>query len=406
MSTIQAPSTTTAGGMPHYVALDSWRGICACAVILYHLPSTGTLTSLRFFENAWLFVDLFFVLSGFVIAASYGDRLANGYSVRRFMTLRLGRVYPLHFAILMVFLAFEIVKMALGHGENAAFTGNSPPGALLTNLTLTQIFGFHDKVMWNSPAWSIAAEVWTYLIAAVGLVLLRGRFRWVLVATAIAMPLYLASVDGRGLDRTFDMALERCLYGFSLGMLAHSVHRTGRFLPTGRATATLLEVTLGGAMLLLVGFAPQGRLDLLFPPLFALVVYVYAGDAGAVSRVMAAKPFRLLGALSYSIYMMHILVIGRFMGISGLAGRALGITTTKMADYRGGPSKVLAGEGLLPDVQVVLCVMAVVAAAWFSYRFIEIPCRDWSRRIAKRVGGERSSLQPATGRRAAGTVQG
>lgn len=393
MEAIARPSTTTAGGMPHYVALDALRGICACAVVFYHLPSTGLITNLPFFGNAWLFVDFFFVLSGFVIAASYGDKLASGYSIRRFMTLRLGRVYPLHVAVILALFAFELVKLVTGSGGNAAFTGNSLPSALVTNITLTQIFGFHDKVMWNAPSWSIAAEVWAYLIAAVGLVLLGRRFRWALVATVVLMPLYLSMVDGNGLDRTFDMALERCLYGFALGMLAHMLHRTGRYVPTTRNTATLLEAAAVICTVTLVSIATQGRIDLLFPPVFAMVVYVFAGDRGAVSGMLSGRTFKLLGALSYSIYMTHVLIIGRFVGIAGAIGDRIGIETVTTAQYRGGANKMLSGSGLVPDVQAMVCLGIIIAASWFTYRFIEIPFRDWSRTLSKRIGGDRSSLR-------------
>lgn len=54
-------------------------------------------------RNAYLFVDFFFVLSGFVIASTYQERIAGGFSVWRFMLLRLGRLYPLHIAVLVAF---------------------------------------------------------------------------------------------------------------------------------------------------------------------------------------------------------------------------------------------------------------------------------------------------------------
>src|SRR5437762_9602227 len=84
--------------MERFVVLDSWRGIAACLVALFHLDAYSHLYGVPFLRNSWLFVDFFFVLSGFVIAANYQQRLLEGFGVGRFLLLRLGRLYPLHFA--------------------------------------------------------------------------------------------------------------------------------------------------------------------------------------------------------------------------------------------------------------------------------------------------------------------
>ncbi len=58
-------------------------------------------------QNAWLFVDFFFVLSGFVIAYAYLDSLGTPRATRIFVIRRIGRVWPLHVVLLGVFVAFE-----------------------------------------------------------------------------------------------------------------------------------------------------------------------------------------------------------------------------------------------------------------------------------------------------------
>src|SRR5687768_3329218 len=98
-----------------FVALDSWRGIAACLIVFFHFRNFtySHLASVDIINHAWLFVDFFFVLSGFVITASYQNRLEQGYSLRRFIFLRLGRIYPLHIFMLMAFLAFEFLRSAI-----------------------------------------------------------------------------------------------------------------------------------------------------------------------------------------------------------------------------------------------------------------------------------------------------
>lgn len=388
MTTIQPASETTATGRPHYAALDSLRGVCACAVVFYHMATTGALTNMPFFRNAWLLTDFFFVLSGFVISVSYGDKLAGGYSVRRFMTLRLGRVYPLHLAMILAFVAMEVAAMAIGRADGARlpFTDTRSPGTLLTNLTLTQIFGFHQRVTWNHPSWSIAAEAWTYLIVALALTTLRTKARPAIIVGAVLMPLWLAWLDAQGLDRTYSWALVRCLYGFLLGMIVHDVHRTSGSVRLDRASASFLEVLAVASVAFCVSAAPGGRITLLFPPLFAVAVLVFAKEGGVVSQLLGTRAFRTIGALSYSIYMTHVLVIGRMADALAVVDHKLGTHLAATMTFEGGPAKGFTGPGVVPDLLAIACLGAIVGVSWITYRLIEIPFRDMSRRLADRIG--------------------
>jgi len=82
--------------MDRFVVLDSWRGVAACLVALFHLEATATWSTAicmeRHSAQLLAFVDFFFVLSGFVIAANYQQRLLDGFGVGRFVLLRLGRL--------------------------------------------------------------------------------------------------------------------------------------------------------------------------------------------------------------------------------------------------------------------------------------------------------------------------
>src|SRR5258708_8409695 len=93
-----------------FVVLDSWRGIAACLVALFHLDAYSHLYGGPFLRNSWLFVDFFFVLSGFVIAANYQQRLLDGFGIGRFLLLRLGRRYPVHFTIFALFIGCGLLR--------------------------------------------------------------------------------------------------------------------------------------------------------------------------------------------------------------------------------------------------------------------------------------------------------
>src|SRR5215469_11877968 len=114
-----------------FAALDGWRGICALLVALHHLSANGHFYAWPLVRNAWLFVDFFFVLSGFVIAYAYGGRLSDAHAIKDFALRRLFRLWPLHVAVLMALIGLELYRLASTGG---GFTGERTPFAVLTNL--------------------------------------------------------------------------------------------------------------------------------------------------------------------------------------------------------------------------------------------------------------------------------
>ena len=149
----------------HFVSLDGWRGAAALIVALFHFSTAAQLSSTAFIRNSWLLVDFFFVLSGFVIAANYRERLAQGFAIDRFMLLRLGRLYPLHAVMLAAFVATELMLVLLsGHiaagSGRAYFEGRTSIVGIVKSLFLVQGLGSEDDIAWNGVSWSVATEIW------------------------------------------------------------------------------------------------------------------------------------------------------------------------------------------------------------------------------------------------------
>ena len=368
---------------PRFLVLDSLRGICAVMVMLFHLKATSNITAIPIVRNSWLFVDFFFVLSGFVIATGYQEKLAKGFSIRRFMFLRLARVYPLHLFVLLLFLAAETAKLFY------AFPGISlhPPFAsprsvpeFWENLGLVQIFGLRDHDSWNAPAWSIAAEVWIYLLAAF---VFAKAPRLVIPIAAIVIVLALMSllVTGDGfLDRTYSMALARCLLGFSLGVIACKIFR--RFGPL--RTNTAIETAVFAGVVAYVSFV-SGYATLAAPFVFFGAVLIFAAEEGAISTGLRWRPFAALGTLSYSIYMVHTFVQARCVDFLLFLTRKTGIQLGHIRTLDGDLTK-LAGSNDLPwlgDVATILIVAVCIAAARFTFLYVEEPVRKWSKRRVK-----------------------
>jgi peptidoglycan/LPS O-acetylase OafA/YrhL len=134
--------------MHRYEALDAWRGVAALLVAVYHLPVAHGLALQPWFKAIELFVDFFFVLSGFVICHAYSERLENGPQATRFLIRRFGRVWPLHAVVLGLLVALELGRLAAATLLGTAFsvppfTETRTVDAIVTNLFLVQAFDLH-----------------------------------------------------------------------------------------------------------------------------------------------------------------------------------------------------------------------------------------------------------------------
>jgi peptidoglycan/LPS O-acetylase OafA/YrhL len=377
-------------------ALDGWRGVCACLVALFHFHGNSPVYTSDLVRNSYLFVDFFFVLSGFVIAWNYEGRVNSWPAVRRFVVLRLGRVYPLHLFMLFSFLAYETFKLVMGMGRAnppPTFTGETEPFAVLTNLLLIHSLNIHDTLTWNGPSWSISTELWAYVIFAL-VSLWFGLRRWMLAAAALVAPLVLLQVTTTGMDVTYDYGLVRCVFGFALGIACSRLYRhmPQRFMGHGLALMTVLECLAVLAVVLYVAAAGKSSWSLLAPFVFAIAVLVFAAEGGWISRLFSLPLLKWLGMLSYSIYMTHYFIV---LTLPTAIKHGLGMDLWRPVELAGGEVVQLYGrnatEGTLLYVLVVVLTLAFSA---FTYRWVETPGRDWSRRWAGKPAA-RASIEPA-----------
>ena len=372
-----------------YQALDALRGLCALCVCLFHFRATGPISGLAFVHGSWLFVDFFFVLSGFVIAANYRERLIVGGFLRRFVILRLGRVYPLHVFMLLVFVAMELVGLALdvnGLMQREPFAGSTSVPALFSNLALLQAFGLHPGLTWNGPSWSIAVEFWTYVLFALAARAAGQCLETLLVLAALVSIAILVVATPHGINVSHNWSLFRCIYGFAVGALAWRWWSLRGLSPQpGAAGGTAMELAAVAAVVAFVSFADRFGINLLAPLVFGAALLVFAREAGAVSRLLLAGPLQWLGLLSYSIYMVHTFVQSRFDDVLRVAERPLGIPLTTQGHNAAGGTMDLAGATSLQGMVLTLVMLVlVIGTAAFTQRFVELPGQRLARRIAQR----------------------
>ncbi|HEY2033286.1 MAG TPA: acyltransferase [Rhizomicrobium sp.] len=351
-------------------ALDGWRGICALLIALHHFPAQGFIYHLPLVRNSWLLVDFFFVLSGFVIAFAYGERLTHANEFRPFAIRRFFRLWPLHICVLAAFVGLELYRYA---ATGTGFTGERSLFALLTNLTLTQALGLHNFLTWNTPAWAMSTEFWTYIVFALT-ALLAGRWRNVAAVILIAASIAILALHSRyGMRETFDWGIARCIYGFFLGALTYEAWSRKWF---ARFSGSLAEIAaLCVALVFLIVIPGDRPLEYLAPPVFAMFVLVFAADAGALSRLMAHPVFETSGRWSYAIYLVQMFVIASMASVLDLH----------------------AATGIEADALALLYVLCVLVLAALSWRFIEVPGQRLAIRNIPAQGTPTSSV-PDTNR--------
>lgn len=361
--------------------LESLRGVAACLVVLFHSPFAFYDRSTAFVAGCYLFVDFFFILSGFVMAHAYGERIGNGLGFGNYIALRLGRLYPLHLFMLLVWLPFILVKQYLylqGFGGRDQFVENDA-GAFIANLLLLHSTGVTDALSWNQPSWSISAEFIAYLtFYALACTLdRRARLRVpVLIALgsyAVLFALWRRNFD----DFTYYLGCVRCLGAFYLGVLMYRIRPAVARWRAGRAR-NALEPLAALALAAGVAFAADSRALLALTLLaFCLALLVFASEqSGWLGRRLQGGVLRRLGLWSYSIYMVHKLIL---VAVSNVLEYGLGL-----------PVKEPWGMASLPLNALLL--LATIAVSRFTYVHVEKRFRDLVRLRLERY---RAAEQPA-----------
>jgi peptidoglycan/LPS O-acetylase OafA/YrhL len=285
--------------------LDGLRIVAAGAVVVLHYSDYfKDHPAGRFMvDHTWhfnLFVDLFFIVSGFVIARQYLDQVGDAASTTRFLWRRLARIYPLHLATL----AFYVV-VALAVHSGAATTDN--PGRYPFSDLPAQFLLLHafdgQRLTFNFPSWSLSAEMFCYLLfPLVAAVAARRRALIValVVLSALANSVY-AEFAGTApwADWINKGGAFRALPGFSLGVACYLF----------RDWIARWPVIPGALVAALAAFIMLGSL---LPPMAALVaihaiaVLAIQPDCAGRSTLFCQLGFDRWSPLTYSCYMLHI----------------------------------------------------------------------------------------------------
>ena len=340
----------------HIRPLTSLRFFAAFWVVLFHYwPAVSATVPPLAVGKGYLGVELFFILSGFILCHVYRTEVEEGRFVYGdFLWARLARVYPLHLATLI---GMGVLALGAGAAGFAVDPNILSWESLPANLLLLQAWGLAPVAGWNHPSWSISAEWFAYLtfplFAWAALALKARPLVAVALAAAFMAGLYAVfeSLAGHPLTlATIRWGALRIVPCFALGCALHSLWRAR---PGQSAPLALAGAAISGAGAL--GLAALGAADTLIVLSLGGLIFFLARAAQAGSNVLSAAPLIYLGEISYSIYM--ICVPWKIVFVNGAAS-------------------LLKLEGdQLPWGVWLVGVAAVVPLAALSYHLIEKPAR-------------------------------
>jgi peptidoglycan/LPS O-acetylase OafA/YrhL len=312
-------------------AVTSLRGVAALTVLIFHIIPNF---------RGYLAVDLFFFLSGFVLTHVYSEIVLTRQSYFAFLQARLARVYPVHLMILVLLLPMLDSRPDFSSG------------GLVSSLLLLQS-PWHS-ICWNYASWSISAEWHSYLLFPILAMNYRTRPNKALLATLFVCASVVGITDsgsGSGNISNTIMVLLRCLPEFISGIVLYFLYERG-CLPN--CISRDAAFWLSAAMLPLFEWVhvPDGVMICML----AIVLVTSAANQGRSVRVLHYHVFAYLGYISYSLYMVQMIIALFLMSL-------LHLSTSEML------------------YKVLFVGLSFLSAAIISPT-IEYPARNWLKRVS------------------------
>lgn len=341
--------------MKYRPEIDGLRAVAVVPVVLFHAGVPG-------FNAGFIGVDIFFVISGFLITKILVDEVANGrFSITRFYERRIRRILPALFFVILLCIPFGWMWMLPDDLENL---GQSIAATLLfsNNILLTLTTGYWDLAGEFKPllhTWSLGVEEQYYLVFPILLWAIWWRAKRYMVAALIVLmlvsfllflaPHYL-SLSGRETAAVFYNLPTRSWQLLTGGLAAIFVYRAGGLATSPGAAGWSF---LGLALVLFSLFFPLPEslhvtLRTVIGTAGASLLVAFASPSNFSGRVLANRLFVLIGLISYSVYLFHQPLIA--------------FTRIYVAEE----------PGMLLAIPVTLTFVCAI----LSYRFVESPFRD------------------------------
>ena len=315
-------------------------------------------------------VDLFFMLSGFVLALNYMDRLGGRLEIRatgRFLWLRLARIWPLY---MLVIVGAGLLRLVRNELWDSAPVGPVTWTNLLRQALMVQMWFPPERgpTSWVGPAWSLSAEWLAYLMFPVLILFVARaqrslRTRTLLVLACLAMVPLIVGLAVRG-DFGGPVWVLRIVCEFVTGMLLCAAASRLRLTPRVRRVAgygAMLCVVAGVAWLYVVREIDghpvwwSRAIVVVFVPL----IFFLAIGTGPLHDLLASPALVLGGGISYALYLVHSPMLNLFRDV------------TEHTRFHLEPRAQFYAE--------LLFIPVIIVVSWVLYRFFEEPVRRWMR---------------------------
>ena len=343
-------------------SLTGIRGVAALIVVAYHLPigkMYGFDHDIPIIDQGFLGVDLFFILSGFILMHVHAEQFATirTQTLKEFFILRFFRVYPLHFIVLLCILGFVISYPAFVQWFRAQpRDGTGLPFSLagfLQTLTLTNRIGLPELGEWNGPTWSLSSEIVGYVLFPLFAFLLM-KTRSVRACYAVAagcLMLFCIVMATRG-----HIGMPRMLLCFTAGT---ALGRANRLHVGDRKKFEAIAIGSALACLVLMYFQTYSYLCVC---LFATLILSLSLSPSIVGRVLSSRLALYYGRISFSLYLTHFIIFNALFWAIG----------DVLVDQR------------FPTLYLVGLLGGATAIATLSTHVLERPFHRFGHRLAKR----------------------
>lgn len=350
-------------------SLTGVRGAAALIVAIHHfiakyyidnisLNSKGYIPNyikFNFANHGYLMVELFFILSGFVLALSYNKKIKNEINrdiYKNFMIKRFNRIYPLYFfSTIIYFFVFNLDK--LKHLE-----------ILLANFMFFELW-LPKLYTLNNVSWSLCTEWFLYLLFPflllksdifknrIYLLVISAIIVFVLAPVLNTQKLYDSNVDFSIFELRMSNgtgAFLRCLGSYLIGIAVYLIYAYKKNMVLFLGKYWYLIISL------IVIFYGIEKSDIILDLLFGLLI-ISLTQSNFLSKLFSSRILYFLGLISYSIYLNHMIFL-RFLNFS-----------FKKGIWQENEVNILLG--------FFIFIILTVFSSWASYKYIEVPCSKW-----------------------------
>ncbi len=339
--------------------LTSIRGIAALLVVLYHikpslLANEYTSSFSWLYGKGYLAVDFFFILSGFIIAYKYQALFQNSFSLsdyRSFMVKRIARVFPLHAFVMLCYLfiplAFFITQRSI---DSSVYRFDT----FFVKFFLVDLWLLGNDYWdaWNIPSWTISGELFAYLIFPLlaVIVCIHKKLKYLIFMVAVVSIATLYEIfDSRSLGGNIShLGLFRCLLEFLCGICIYNIFMSIR----DRAKQEICHVVfwLVAVLLgLLMYFFTENHFFV--PLLFSALLLMLLNFRSWLHKILENKYLVILGDISYSVYLNHMLVLTLYTMI------------------------IINNGELLALVDIFYYITITLLFSLVTYKYVEVPLR-------------------------------